>query len=76
MIRISKCIICKEIIIERNEISRNIIILAHFAYIQSFDKFDNFIAINISKNKTCIKTISLNIYNTGGISEIAECFSK
>ena len=77
IIEISIHLIGKEISIWFNDLCRNICILASFVYIQSFNKFNNnFTGISFSRSKTCIKTLSFNIYNAGVIFEIAECFFK
>ena len=76
IIETSKYIIGKEISIWFTGLCRNICILASFVYIQSLDKFYNFIEISFSKSKTCNKTLSFNTYNTGVIFKIVECFFK
>ena len=76
MIEISKYLIGKEISIWLIDLCRKNSILVSFVYIQSFDKFKNFIRISFSKSKTCIKTHSLIIHSTGVTFEIAECYFK
>lgn len=50
--------------------------MASLVYIQSFDKFDNFIGTSFSKSEAFTKILSFNVYSTGLIFKVVGCFFK